>query len=99
ELSEDGTMYRSLGSAATAEKMTRVEIVRQILPTSAPGSTIERLLEDWPEEFKKPGKRTLADDLASGADLGRWSMEGRGKKADPYRFWSNGNAFRAPIGK
>jgi hypothetical protein len=36
-------------------------------------------------------------DLSQGAEAGRWSTAGAGKRGDPFRFWCNGNSIRAPI--
>jgi hypothetical protein len=97
ELADDGTGYRSLGSPADADRHGRWQAIGEQLPGAAPGKTPEELLADWPAEGTKPAKRTLEMDLKQGAEVGRWSMGGAGRKGDPYRFWSHNNSIRADI--
>jgi hypothetical protein len=97
EREPDGTM-RALGSPCDVDRRSRLQMVRDLLPGEAPGKTSEELLADWPSEAPKPSKRTAAEDLKHGAEAGQWSMSGAGKKGDPFRFWSNGNSIRTPIG-
>jgi hypothetical protein len=99
ELSEDGTSYHDLGTSADVERDCRWRTLRELLPPAPPGLTADEVLEKWPGDKKKPSKRTIGQDLASGAEGGRWSRAGDGKKGDPFRYWSNagGNSFRAPI--
>src|SRR5262249_45189880 len=96
ELAEDGSGYRCLGSPADADRQSRWQIIRDLLPSESPGKTAKELQDDWPSN-PKPGGRTVAQDLTQGAEAGRWSMAGAGKKGDPYRFWCNGNSIRAAI--
>jgi hypothetical protein len=97
ELAEDSSGYRSLGSPSDADRQSRWQIIREQLPGEIPGKTAEEVLGDWPSKAPKPGKRTLELDLQQGAEAGRWSMSGAGKRGDPFRFWSNGNSIRAAI--
>ncbi len=96
ELAEDGSRYLSLGSKPEADRKSRWATIGEILPGDPPGKTPEELLEVWPNE-RKPGKRTLEQDLSQGAELGRWSMAGAGRKGDPFRFWTAQNSIRAPL--
>jgi hypothetical protein len=98
ELAEDGSGYRSLGSPADADRQNRWRIIRDLLPDAARGWTVDEVLAVWPEETRKPAKRTITIDLKQGAEAGQWSMGGAGKRHDAYRFWRNGVSFRAPIG-
>jgi hypothetical protein len=95
ELAEDGSGYRSLGARTEADRRARWEAIADALPAEGPGQTAEELRDQWPEP--KPGKRTLEVDLKQGAEAGRWSMAGAGRKGDPFRFWRNQNSIRAPI--
>jgi hypothetical protein len=97
ELAEDGSGYRSLGCPSQADRQSRWQTIRDLLPSEAPGKTAEELLATWPDGLAKPGKRTVEQDLQHGAETGRWSMSGTGKRGTPYRFWSNGNSFRAAM--
>jgi hypothetical protein len=96
ELAEDSSGYRSLGAPADADRQSRLQTIRDLLPGEGPGKTVEEVLAAWPEE-RKPGKRTAEQDLKQGAEAGRWSMAGAGRKGDPFRFWSTANSIRAPI--
>ena len=98
ELAGDGSAYSSLGSPADADRQTRLQTIREQLPAEPPGLTADELLTRWPEGAAKPGLRTIREDLSEGSKAGRWSMEGAGKRGDPFRFWCNGNSIPAPIG-
>jgi hypothetical protein len=98
ELAGDGSGYRSLGSPADADRQSRLQTIREQLPAEPPGLTADELLARWPEHAAKPGLRTMREDLAEGSKAGRWSVDGAGKRGDPFRFWCNGNSIPAPIG-
>jgi hypothetical protein len=95
ELHEDGSGYRSLGSPAEADRDRRLQVLGDLLPGASPGNTADELLAAWPAEVPKPGLRTLRQDLSQGAEAGRWSKTGAGRKGDPLRYWFEGNAIPA----
>jgi hypothetical protein len=96
ELAEDGSGYRCLGSPADADRRSRLEIIRDLLPSESPGKTAQELRDDWPSD-PKPSARTVAQDLIQRAEAENWSKERAGKSGDPYRFWCNGNSICAAI--
>src|SRR5262245_38828625 len=76
ELAEDGSGYDSLGSPSEVNRQDRWESIRDLLPGYEPGQTADELLAAWPEEARKPGLRTLREDLIQGVRLGRWRVTG-----------------------
>jgi len=85
---EPGKGYRALGTKAEATATERLATVRTILPTEAPGLTVEEILTAWPDDPPRPGERTLKADLAeakatSGAGI---ACTGEGVKGDAYRY-------------
>jgi hypothetical protein len=97
ELAEDSSGYHSLGGRADADRQSRWQAIAVALPGAPPGQTAEELLASWDDATKKPGNRTLEQDLTGGAEAGRWSVAGAGKRGDPFRFWRAGNSIRAGI--
>lgn len=83
ELTDHG--YKVIGDRAEVRHGDRMVILDGLLPTGAPGLTVEEVRTAWTAE-PKPGKRTIDGDLAEGCRAGRWQRTGAGKRGDPFRF-------------
>ncbi|MCP3906012.1 MAG: AAA family ATPase [Planctomycetes bacterium] len=88
ELREDG--YHTVGSKADASRRDRMETISAILADADDPVTVEGVREVWPEGgVPKPGKRTLAGDLATGHVDGRWGRDGKGARGSPFRYFDS----------
>lgn len=99
ELTDDG--YRFCGDKAGVKQEGRRNIIKLILPDGEPGRTADEVLEAWPVGKLKPGRRTLDEDLRTGAEEGRWVRSGKGVKGDPVRYFKPKDSIPAssiPIG-
>ncbi|MCP4592834.1 MAG: AAA family ATPase [bacterium] len=88
ELKPDG--YRVVGSRADANQAGRSKVLDTMLPTGAPGLTIEELRAGWDADtsgIRTPTKQTIGRDLRKGAKDGYWASEGTGKKGSPLRYY------------
>ena len=63
-----------------------MKMIMDILPKQPPGMTDGDLHDAWPEDVRRPGRRTLRRDLKTATDDGRIRREGDGTKREPYRF-------------
>jgi hypothetical protein len=84
-LSEDGMTYTAHGDRAHASQCERIEAIRAVLPPEPPGLTAEEVYEGLDDP--KPGKRTVAVDLGEGLRRQLWLSNGKGRRADPKRYW------------
>ncbi len=99
ELTDDG--YRFCGDKAGVKQEGRRNFIKSILPDGEPGRTADEVLEAWPVDKPKPGRRTLDEDLRAGAEEGRWVRSGKGVKGDPGRYFRSNHSIPAssiPIG-
>lgn len=93
ELTDTG--YVVIGTKTEARRADRLKVVTDILPSEAPGLTVDEILAAWPaESVPKPGKRTLQGDVRQGVADGRLEAAGQGTKGKPIRYWTK-NSIRA----
>jgi hypothetical protein len=104
ELREDG--YHVVGTKMDASHADRVAVITGLLPSEPPGMTSEEVYAAWEEQsaISQPSKATVAADLKEGAEGGRWTRAGAGKRGDPFRHflsssspslsWKKGNEGR-----
>jgi hypothetical protein len=86
ELDATTNEYRSLGDRKGARLEEAKRTVLKLLPSEAPGMTLEEIKENWGvDEF--PRKGTMLNILAEGADRGEWTRVGEGRKGSPYRYF------------
>lgn len=83
--------YISVGTRADAVRADRVAVISELLPDGPAGLTADEVRQAWPADglkgIARPGVRTLASDLKSGADSGLWCCLGSGHRGDPLRFF------------
>lgn len=90
EWTRDG--YVSRGDKADAsfdEIQNRIEMVLGVGP---PGLTREQVLEKLRDDDEKlvPGLTRLGQALHAGAEAGRWTEDGGGKRSSPHRYYLGG---------
>lgn len=81
-----GKGYTAQGTKSEAHSSNRREKVLESLPLEEPGWTIDEVLGDWPEEEKKPARRSIASDLDYLYGKGFVMRRGEGKRNDPFRY-------------
>jgi hypothetical protein len=65
-------------------------VLRLVLDDAMERLTQRQILEEWPEDFRKPDQSTLSRELADALDKGWIRRRGTGRKKDPYRYWLPG---------
>jgi hypothetical protein len=80
--------YTATGSRADAREADRQDVLRDLLPETGTGKTVDEVRDEWPKDASvpKPGRRTLARDLSAAARRGDLREAGQGVKGDPYRY-------------
>jgi hypothetical protein len=84
--------FTVLGNKTAVRTKDRLAHVIDLLPTGAPGLTVEELLEGWPDGERRPGKRDLRAALSAGVEDGIVRRTGEGVKGNPHRFVAIGES-------
>lgn len=80
--------FTALGTRAQITRAGRLDLLRELLPTSAPGLSVEDVHNAWQEQHRPaPSRRTIKNDLASAVGEGWIHRNGTGKRGSPYTFW------------
>jgi len=79
--------YSAVGSKSKARTQDRSAVLRQILPETRPGATVDELRARWPTHGPvRPGVRTLRRDLEEMRLVGQACRTGTGRRPDPFRY-------------
>jgi hypothetical protein len=65
-------------------------VLRLVLEDATARLTQREILEQWPEDFRKPDRVTISRGLRRGVDQGLIRKQGSGRKNDPFRYWLPG---------
>jgi len=83
-----GHGYNAVGTKSEARADDRIAQELDLLPTAAPGLTVDELLDKWPKEgLPRPSSRTALSDLSGLAQRNRIGKTGKGVRSDPHRFY------------
>jgi hypothetical protein len=64
--------------------------LRLVLEDADERLTQRQILEQWPEDFRKPDKATISRGLTRGVEQRLILQQGTGRKNDPYHYWLPG---------
>lgn len=87
ELNPDNADYTILEDTTVDDFTVHWDVLRMVLEDAKQKLTRLDILDEWPEDFTKPGPSTLRKWLASGVAEKLILTEGTGRKADPFRYW------------
>jgi hypothetical protein len=93
---DDYLLHERLDDATLAESR---RVLRLVLEDADERLTQKLILEQWPEDFKKPDRTTIVRALQRGMEEGDILRRGGGRQNDPYRYWLAGmedNFFPGP---
>jgi hypothetical protein len=90
ELTPDGTDYLAHDRVHEDSGTEIWQVVRLVLDDALERLTQRQLLEEWPEDFRKPDQSTLSRELGAALDKGLIMRRGTGRKNDPYQYWLPG---------
>ena len=87
-----GEGYVSVGTRSDAVRAERIETIENMMTDV--GITAGDILASWPEDGpRKPGRRTLDEDLALGYRKGSFNMTGKGVRGNPFLFSQDIHTF------
>lgn len=87
ELNADGADYRVLPAADDDAFDEQWDVLRMVLEDAPQKLTRFDILDEWPDDFAKPAKSTLADWLRRAVAANWVQVEGNGRRANPFRYW------------
>jgi AAA domain len=86
ELNADGSDYTILPEAEEGFS-EQWDVLRMVLEDAPQKLTRLDILDEWPEDYPKPSPTTLWNWLQSAVIAKLVTVEGTGRKADPFRYW------------
>jgi hypothetical protein len=87
ELNAEGMDYEVIAAADTDDFRGNWDTVVMVLEEAHHPLTRHEILAEWPSDFPKPAEITLWKWLSRATELGLASMQGTGRKKDPFRYW------------
>jgi KaiC/GvpD/RAD55 family RecA-like ATPase len=87
ELNADGADYTMLSTAEETGLSEHWEALRMVLEEAPHKLTREQILEDWPEQYRKPCPVTMWQWLQAAVASELVRVEGNGRRSDPLRYW------------
>ena len=90
ELSPAGDDYQAV-EAAGGESATEVEqVLGMVLEDAFERLSQNQILEQWPEDFRKPNRGTISRVLKRGVEEKKICRQGTGRRDEPFRYWLPG---------
>jgi hypothetical protein len=81
------TGYEARGTREEKVLDGRIDYLRKVLPKTAPGKTVQEILDGWSDDDpNKLKRRALEVFLAESVKAGSLRVDGKGHKGDPKRF-------------
>jgi AAA domain len=87
ELTADGTDYLVHDLQADEAGSEGWRVLQLVLEDASERLTQRQILEQWPEDFRKPDQGTISRLLRRGVALGVIGQRGSGRRNDPYLYW------------
>jgi hypothetical protein len=87
ELNEEGTDYLTHETGEEAGGADCWDVLCMVLEDAHERLTQRQILEQWPEDFRKPDTGTISRTLKRGLAQGKIRQRGSGRRNDPYCYW------------
>jgi hypothetical protein len=87
ELEAAGTDYQVAQLLPEEVGGESAQLVYRVLEDAHERLTQRQILDQWPEDYRKPDPATISRVLKQGVSQGRICQQGSGRKSDPYRYW------------